>query len=150
MTSKKRERKKVYKHTEEIVWQVREASDIEIGKSEDIYNEFAQLKSECREHFYVVTLNQKNKMIDKYLVSVGSLTASLVHPREVFKPAIMDSAAAIILVHNHPSGESAPSVADKQLTHRLKECCELFGIRLLDHVIIGKDQYTSFDDDHLI
>jgi DNA repair protein RadC len=80
-------------------------------------------------------------------VSIGSLSSSLAHPREVFKPAILANAAAIILGHNHPSGEPTPSREDVELTKRLKEGAELLGIRLLDHIVIGDEKWFSFSED---
>ena len=79
-------------------------------------------------------------------ISEGSLTASLVHPREVYNPVIRESAAAVIFVHNHPSGDPAPSQEDIEITRRLKEVGEVMGIRVLDHVVIGHERYDSFND----
>src|SRR5215475_2947841 len=90
-----------------------------------------------REHFVVLMLDQKNKVIGIHTVSIGSLTASIVHPREVFKPAILSNAAALILAHNHPSGAPQPSQEDRVLTVRLVAAGKLLGISVLDHVIIG-------------
>lgn len=84
------------------------------------------------------------------LVSQGSLTASVVHPREVFNPAIRDSAAAVICVHNHPSGDPQPSQEDRVLTRRLAEAGRLLGIQVLDHIIIGRQAYMSFADEGLL
>jgi len=78
---------------------------------------------------------------------VGTLTSSLVHPREVFKPAILGNAAALILLHNHPSGDPAPSAEDLHLTRRLREVGEVFDIKVLDHIIVGAGRYVSFVDD---
>jgi DNA repair protein RadC len=101
-----------------------------------------------RESFWVVLLNGKNRAIGVNLVSLGALTAALVHPREVLKPAILGNAAAMILVHNHPSGDPAPSGEDLALTRRLCEASELVGIRVLDHIIIGHDgAYRSLADE---
>ncbi|MBI3830663.1 MAG: DNA repair protein RadC [Planctomycetes bacterium] len=97
-----------------------------------------------KERFFVACLDQKNRMLGEELVSEGTLTQTLVHPREVFNPAIRMQAAAVAVVHNHPSGDPAPSREDKQLTKRLGEVAELVGIRLLDHVIVGDGTYTSF------
>ena len=90
-----------------------------------------------REHFWTVLLDGKNRVTALNLVSIGTLTAALVHPREVFKPAIAGTAAAVILVHNHPSGEATPSAEDLALTKRLCEVGELVGIRVLDHIVLG-------------
>ncbi len=96
-----------------------------------------------REYFRVVLLNTKNRVLVVETVSIGSLNASLVHPREVFKRAIQKSAAAIILVHNHPSGDPAPSPEDLEVTQRLCEAGRVVGIEVLDHIIIGDHVFTS-------
>src|SRR5438093_2592881 len=104
-----------------------------------------------REHFVVLLLNQKNRVIGVHTVSVGSLTASIVHPRETFKAAILANAAAIICGHNHPSGDCQPSREDRAITQRLKEGGALLGINLLDHLVIGADgRYFSFADENLL
>src|SRR5438034_2499275 len=97
-----------------------------------------------REHFVVLVLDGKNRVLGYHIVSVGSLTAALVHPREVFKAAILSNAAALILVHNHPSGDPTPSAEDRAITERLRQVGELVGIRVLDHVVIGDEgQFVS-------
>ena len=99
-----------------------------------------------REQFLVCCLDAKNASIGVNVVSIGTLTLSLVHPREVFKPAILLNACAIIAVHNHPSGDPTPSPEDRTLTTRLREAGDLLGIRLLDHLILGDDRLYSFAD----
>jgi DNA repair protein RadC len=99
-----------------------------------------------REHFMVVALDAKHSVIGINTVSIGSVTMSIVHPREVFKPLILLNASAVILTHNHPSGDATPSQEDRALTRRLKEGGELLGIRVLDHVVLGEDRYYSFAD----
>ena len=97
-----------------------------------------------REHFVVLVLDGKNRVLGFNVVSVGSLTAALVHPREVFKAAILSNAAALILVHNHPSGDPTPSAEDRAITERLRQVGELVGIRVFDHVVIGDEgQFVS-------
>ena len=98
-----------------------------------------------RENFVVVLLNTKNEVLGFPTVSVGTLSASLVHPREVFKPAIRASAAGVILAHNHPSGRVGPSREDREVTRRLKGASEIIGIEVLDHVILG-DGYFSMKE----
>ncbi len=98
-----------------------------------------------RENFVVVLLNTKNEVIETSTISVGTLSASLVHPREVFKPAIRASAAGVILAHNHPSGKVEPSREDREVTARLVEAAEVLGIEVLDHVIVG-DGYFSMKE----
>ena len=99
-----------------------------------------------REHFMVVALDAKHAVIGINTVSIGSVTMSIVHPREVFKPLILMNASAVILAHNHPSGDATPSQEDRALTRRLKEGGELLGIAVLDHVVLGEDRYYSFAD----
>ena len=95
-----------------------------------------------RENFVVVLLNTKNEVIESPLVSVGTISAALVHPREVFKPAIRASAASVILAHNHPSGKVEPSREDREVTGRLVKSAEILGIEVLDHVILGDGFYS--------
>jgi DNA repair protein RadC len=105
------------------------------------------LKKEC---FWDVLLDGKNRIIKVVRVSEGSLTSSLVHPREVYRPAIQEAAAAVLFVHNHPSGDPTPSQEDIQITRRLVETGRIIGIRPLDHVIIGGSRYFSFADQGLL
>ena len=106
----------------------------------------ASCRHETKEHFIALHLDSKNRLLCLEIVSVGSLNASIVHPREVYKSALLSSAAAIVFVHNHPSGDPTPSREDIELTSRLKEASELLGIRLLDHVVIGTGRHYSFAD----
>jgi DNA repair protein RadC len=118
-----------------------------LRSSEDVFRHFRDsLEREKRELFYVVLLNNKNRKIRDVKISEGSLTASLVHPREVYNPVIRESAAAVIFVHNHPSGDPAPSPEDIEITRRLKEVGDVMGVRVLDHVVIGLERYYSFSD----
>lgn len=105
---------------------------------------FARLASDSRqEEFHIVTLDTKNQVIDTHQITVGTLDASLVHPREVFRPAIKDAASSVILVHNHPSGDATPSREDLAVTRRLEESGELIGIDVLDHIIVGVSTTAS-------
>ncbi|MFQ5666920.1 MAG: DNA repair protein RadC [Candidatus Binatia bacterium] len=116
--------------------------------SSAVYAHFRErLASEKREHFYAVLLDNKNRKIKDVSVSQGSLTASIVHPRDVFAPVVRESAAAVIFVHNHPSGDPTPSKEDVDITRRLRDVGELMGVRVLDHVVIGHGRYVSFVDD---
>ena len=90
-----------------------------------------------QESFWVVMLDRKNRPVGRVMVSLGTLTSTLAHPREVFRPAILASAAAIIVAHNHPSGDPAPSAADVQITRQLRDASRTIDIDLLDHVIVG-------------
>ncbi|MDO8092118.1 MAG: DNA repair protein RadC [Candidatus Brocadiales bacterium] len=119
--------------------------------SKDIFVHFhEQLRDKKQETFRVVLLDNKNRIIKEIPVSTGSLSQSVVHPREVFNPAIRESAAAVVFVHNHPSGDPLPSSEDIELTQRLKEVSQLVGIKILDHIIIGNGCYTSFKDEGLL
>lgn len=99
-----------------------------------------------RERFLAILLNGRHELIREFTVSIGSLTSSIVHPREAFLPAVRESAAAIIFVHNHPSGDPTPSDEDRRLTDRLLEAGAILGIRVLDHVIVARRGYVSLMD----
>ena len=105
-----------------------------------------QLQDLDREQFIIACLNTKNEPTNISVVSVGTLNKAIVHPREVFKTAILSNAASIMAFHNHPSGETTPSQQDIQLTKRLYEAGELLGIKLLDHLIIGDGSFTSLKE----
>jgi len=117
------------------------------SSSRELYHRYkARFFSARREYFFSLQLNSKNQLIREVLVSVGSLNVSVVHPREVFSFAVRDSTAAIILLHNHPSGDPAPSREDRDCTKRLVHAGKILGIRVLDHIVIGHDGYYSFAD----
>ncbi|MDO9309481.1 MAG: DNA repair protein RadC [Deltaproteobacteria bacterium] len=103
-----------------------------------------EFRDSRKEYFLTLLLDGKNRIIRRVQVSEGSLNQSIVHPREVFIPAVKESAAAVILVHNHPTGDPAPSSEDIAITRRLKEAGEIIGIKVLDHIIIGDGEYLSF------
>lgn len=103
-----------------------------------------ELRDSRKELFLTLLLDGKNRITRKVEISIGSLNQSIVHPREVFAPAVRESAAAVIFIHNHPSGDPAPSREDREITRRLKEAGEILGIRVLDHIIIGDGSYFSF------
>ena len=125
--------------------------DVKISSPQDIADllmeEMQYLKQEC---FKIILLDTKNKVIKVEGISVGILNASLVHPREVFIKAIRQHSAAIVLAHNHPSGDPEPSAEDKNITKRLCDAGELLGISVLDHIIIGRGTYLSFKQEKLI
>ncbi len=107
-------------------------------------SEFAYLANDAvQEEFHIVTLDTKHKPLRTHRITVGTLDASLVHPREVFRPAIRDSASAILLVHNHPSGDPTPSREDRAVTDRLTQSGELLGINVLDHIVVARDGAVS-------
>ncbi|MEC3882641.1 DNA repair protein RadC [Halobacillus sp. HZG1] len=108
-----------------------------------IMEEMRDLK---QEHFICLFLNTKNQVLHRQTIFIGSLNASIVHPREVFKEAVKRSAASIICAHNHPSGDPTPSQEDIQVTRRLKECGKMIGIELLDHLVIGDRKFISLKE----
>jgi DNA repair protein RadC len=115
-----------------------------IEKAEDVYNIFFdELKNKKKEYLYALLLDTKNRIIKKELISIGTLNSSLIHPREIFKEAIKNSANSLILVHNHPSGDCEPSNEDDLVTNKIKNIGDELGIKLLDHIIIGDSNYKS-------
>lgn len=130
---------------------ISEESRHKINSPTDVSNylmkEMGDLK---KEHFNIIMLDNKNQIIEIHNVSVGSLNSAIVHPREVFKNAVRRSSASIILAHNHPSGNTSPSKEDISITKRLLECGELMGIKVLDHIIVGKNEYFSFKEHRII
>jgi len=111
---------------------------------------FSFLLTEAKEYFFTMHMDGKNRISCIDCVSIGSLNQCIVHPREVFKTALLSNAAAIILVHNHPTGDPSPSSEDIAITRRLKEAGELLGIKVLDHVIVGSDGVCSFVERGLV
>ena len=111
----------------------------------DVYERMRlTLRDLSHEEFHVLLLNTQNEVLRDLQVTRGTLDASLVHPREVFRPAIAEAAASVILVHNHPSGDPTPSAEDRSVTRQLRSAGELVGIEVLDHVIVGEGRYVSF------
>jgi DNA repair protein RadC len=110
---------------------------------QQVADTFQFLMKETKEMFITLHLDGKNRIICMDLVSIGSLNQSIVHPREVFKTALLSNAAAVLLIHQHPTGDPSPSSEDIAITRRLKEAGDLLGIKVLDHIIIG-DGYLSF------
>jgi DNA repair protein RadC len=102
-----------------------------------------RLRFQLKEHFVALHLDAKRRLIGEEIVSVGSLDSTVAHPREIFKTAIKRSAAAIICLHNHPSGDPTPSYEDLEVTRRLVECGQILGVDVLDHIVIGSHSYCS-------
>lgn len=115
-----------------------------------IIQEVYQMERECEEIFCILTLDTKCQVTGCFEVSRGSLNSSIVHPREVFKRALLANANSIILTHNHPSGNPKPSKEDENVTDRLVECANILGIKITDHVIIGDGTYFSFKENYLL
>ena len=126
------------------VWTRAGPGDRPIRGPEDILERCRAFAGARKEHFLALHLNTRHVVEREELVSIGSLNASIVHPREVFRAAILESAASLVLVHNHPSGDPTPSEDDIRLTRRLVEVGELVGIPILDHVIVGAAAHYSF------
>ena len=117
------------------------------SNSQMVFRHFQEMfQGKQQEEFWVIALDAKNKLLITAQVSKGTLMGSLVHPREVFQVAIRNSAAGIIILHNHPSGEPEPSLEDRKVTGQIAEAGKVLGIPLLDHIIIGNDCYYSFKD----
>ena len=116
----------------------------------DILPVIQELRTKNREHLVALYLNTRNHLIEKQTISIGSVTEGIVHPREVFSPALKLNAVHIILSHNHPSGDPSPSLDDIAITKRLIKAGKLLGIELLDHVIVSKENHYSFREDGLI
>jgi DNA repair protein RadC len=110
----------------------------------------ASIKDKAKEHFKLILLNPRNKIIGISTISIGSLNASLVHPREVFKDAIVHSAASVVLAHNHPSGDPEPSEDDLKITKKLVDSGKILGIEVIDHIIIAKNGFKSLANEGLI
>lgn len=123
-----------------------------VSNPSDAYKLFERFLLDIdREKFLVACFNTKNEPVNISVVSVGTLNSSLVHPREVMKTAILSNSNSIMVAHNHPSGKIEPSTEDKNITDRLMKACDILGIKLLDHIIIGdKENYLSFKENLLI
>lgn len=117
-----------------------------INSPKDAVAQLAELRQNKKEHFVVLYLNARKQLVYKETVSIGTLTANLVHPREVFEPALKCSAAEVVVAHNHPSGDPEPSEDDRVITKKLKEAGAMMGIEVMDHIIIGKSSYFSFKE----
>ncbi len=116
----------------------------------DVWEELKDIRDHKKEHFIIFFLDARNQEIKREIISIGSLTANLVHPREVFEPAVRHLAAQVIVAHNHPAGTLEPSQEDKNLTHRLFEAGKLLGIELIDHIIVTKEKFFSFKEQGML
>ncbi len=126
-------------------------NDQKIKSAKDVFNLLKNnLGNKKKEHFKVLSLDSRNQLISVDDVSIGTINANLVHPREVFKTAIQHLAVSIIIVHNHPSGDPEPSEDDIEITKRITEAGKIIGIDILDHIIIAKTKFFSFKDENLI
>lgn len=122
-----------------------------LGSPAEVYAAFGPLMEDLkREVFRIALLDARNGLVRDIVISEGTLSASLVHPREVFKPAILESAASVILLHNHPSGDPTPSREDIRLTRQLVECARLLDLNIHDHVVIGRGRFISLAERGII
>ncbi len=126
------------------------ASTYKITSAGDVYEVVKEWKDKKQEHFITITLDGANNLIEKRVITIGTVNQSLVHPREVFADAITDRAASIILCHNHPSGTMEPSKEDIVVTKRLSEAGKMLGIEVLDHVIFGSEKFYSFKSEGIL
>jgi len=122
---------------------VRDGRTVAVSTPEVVASECADMAQSAQEMFVVLTLNTKNKLMDKHIVSIGLADASLVHPREIFRKAISDNSQAVILAHNHPSGDTTPSCEDIRITRQMVEAGKIIDIKVLDHVILGVNDVTG-------
>ena len=131
------------------LWPDGEAASLVRGP-ETVFELTRDIRGSNREHFVGFYLNTRNQVLRREVISIGSLNASIVHPREVFTPAVAVSAASLILAHNHPSGDPTPSEEDLAITRRLMEAGRLLGIDVLYHVIVARESYASFKERRLL
>lgn len=117
---------------------------------QEVWKELKDIRSLKKEHFVIFFLDSRNQEIKREIVSVGTLNANLVHPREVFEPAVQHLAAQVIIAHNHPSGDTEPSCADLEITKRLVGAGKIIGIELTDHIIVTKNSFLSFKERQLL
>ena len=123
---------------------------IKITETKDVLPLISDISNKQQEYFICISLNGANELIEKRIVTVGLLDKSQVHPREVFADVITDRAAAVIFAHNHPSGELKPSNSDLEIHEQLTEAAKILGIKVLDHIIVSKREYYSFQESGLI
>ena len=128
-----------------------ELKDFDIKDPESVIKAIrASIRDKAKEHFKLILLNTRNKIIGISTISIGTLNTSLVHPREVFKEAILHNAMSVVLAHNHPSGDPEPSEDDLTITRRLVEAGKILGVEVIDHIIISKNGFFSFKDKGLM
>lgn len=123
---------------------------ITIKSSLDILEQVKDYRDKKQEYLICLTLDWANRLLNNRIITIWLLNQSLIHPREVFSDAILDRANSVVLIHNHPSGSNKPSIEDIEITNRLKKSSEILWIKLLDHIIITKDNYFSFNENNLI
>lgn len=127
-----------------------ETKEIYIKNPEDVFNYLQDMRNLNKEHFRGIYLDVKNRIIHDEIISIGTLDTNLIHPRDVFYPAINRFSAGIIIAHNHPSGDPTPSKEDIEITKKLVEAGKIMNIDILDHIIIGKDNFKSLKEEGII
>lgn len=127
-----------------LIGEPTQSENVTISSTQDVVNQSVELRTKKKEHLLAFFLNARQQLITKEIISIGTLTASLAHPREIFAPAIGTAAAYIILVHNHPSGDPSPSEEDVRLTKRIAQAALIMGIELVDHLIVATNGVYSF------
>jgi DNA repair protein RadC len=132
------------------LFQNKKATIAQLLKPQDVFDHLKDIRESKKEHFVVFFLDSRNQQVLREIISVGTINASLVHPREVFEPAVKHLAVQIILCHNHPSGDLEPSEEDLTVNKRLAEAGKLLGIEVLDHIIVSKDSFSSFKENGLL
>ncbi len=120
---------------------------VDVSGPRQVYEQLQPLRHKRKEHFVALYVNARNRLIHVQTVSIGTLTASLVHPREAFGPAVEQAAAGVIVAHNHPSGDIRPSAEDRAATRRLERAGRILGVPLLDHVVVAESGYYSFREE---
>ena len=132
----------------EVVLKVRDVLEpyVKAAGSDAVFDNFQHAGYYDRERMILACVNSKLMITAVHTVSIGTLTASVIHPREIFKIACVANASGIIMIHNHPSGDPSPSAEDNMITDRIEECGKIMGIPLLDHLVIGRDDYYSYSD----
>jgi DNA repair protein RadC len=118
--------------------------EVPIKHPNDVFNLLKEYRNALKEHFFLITLRGNHKPVGLYIITIGTINRTIIHPREIFYKAIEDLSTGIIVAHNHPSGETDPSPEDIEITERLNKATDIIGIPILDHVIIGKKKYYSF------
>lgn len=123
---------------------------VKFSQPQDVYEHLKDLRKKKKEHFVALYLNSQNELIHQETISIGSLNANIVHPREVFEPAVKHLAAGVIVAHNHPSGKDGPSKDDERITEDLIKSGEILGVEVYDHIIITSNNHYSFKKNNLI
>jgi DNA repair protein RadC len=124
---------------------VREPGSQMVRTPADAHRVCADIASLAQESFHVLTLNSRNRLLNRHMVSLGTADSTQVHPREVFRPAVSDGASCVVLAHNHPSGDATPSAEDIRITRQMVEAGKVMGLQVIDHVIVGRPAEPSGD-----